>query len=116
MFAACALVLAGIFQFLIGLAAVTNDKFFVVTHNYTFNLDTTAWGWIHMLIGIAVFLVGLGLFMGREWAAVGGIAIAMLSAIANFFFIPYYPIWSLVIIGLDVWVIWALSRPGVLRA
>ena len=115
MFAACALTLAGIFQFLAGLAAILNDQFFVVSKNYTFDLDVTAWGWIHLLIGIAVFLVGLGLFAGAEWAAVGGIAIAMLSAIANFFFIPYYPVWSLVIIGLDVWVIWALSRPGVLR-
>ena len=116
MFAACALTLAGIFQFLAGLAAIINDNFFVVSKNYTFDLDVTAWGWIHLLVGIAVFLVGLGLFTGAEWAAVGGIALAMLSAIANFFFIPYYPIWSLVIIGLDIWVIWSLSRPGVLRA
>jgi hypothetical protein len=116
MFAACALTLAGIFQVLAGLAAIINDQFFVVSKNYTFDLDVTAWGWIHLLIGIAVFLVGLGLFVGAEWAAVGGIAIAMLSAIANFFFIPYYPVWSLLIIGLDVWVIWSLSRPGVLRS
>jgi hypothetical protein len=116
MFAACALTLAGIFQFLAGLVAIINDNFFAVSKNYTFNLDVTAWGWIHLVIGIAVFLVGLGLFMGAEWAAVGGIALAMLSAIANFFFIPYYPVWSLLIIGLDVWVIWSLSRPGVLRA
>jgi hypothetical protein len=115
MFAACALTLAGIFQALAGIVAIANDNFFVRPRNYTFDLDTTAWGWIHLLVGIAVFAVGLGLFAGREWAAVGGIALAMLSAIANFFFIPYYPIWSLLIIGLDIWVIWSLSRPGVLR-
>ena len=43
------------------------------------------------------------------------IILAILSAIENFFFIPYYPFWSIVLIALDVWVIWALTRPGVLR-
>jgi hypothetical protein len=114
-FAGSILTLAGIFQAITGLVAIINDNFFVVSKNYTFDLDVTAWGWIHLLIGIIVFIVGLGLFTGAGWAAVGAIAIAMLSAIANFFFIPYYPIWSLVVIGLNVWVIWSLTRPGVLQ-
>jgi hypothetical protein len=114
-FAGSILTLAGIFQVITGLVAIINDNFFVVSKNYTFDLDVTAWGWIHLIIGIIVFVVGLGLFTGAGWAAVGAIAIAMLSAIANFFFIPYYPIWSLVVIGLNVWVIWSLTRPGVLQ-
>jgi len=114
-FAGSILTLAGIFQAITGLVAIINDNFFVVSKDYTFDLDVTAWGWIHLLIGIIVFIVGLGLFTGAGWAAVGAIAIAMLSAIANFFFIPYYPIWSLVVIGLNVWVIWSLTRPGVLQ-
>jgi hypothetical protein len=114
-FAGSILTLAGIFQAITGLVAIINDNFFVVSTNYTFDLDVTAWGWIHLIIGIIVFVVGLGLFTGAGWAAVGAIAIAMLSAIANFFFIPYYPIWSLVVIGLNVWVIWSLTRPGVLQ-
>jgi len=114
-FAGSILTLAGIFQAITGLVAIINDNFFVVSKNYTFDLDVTAWGWIHLIIGIIVFIVGLGLFTGAGWAAVGAIAIAMLSAIANFFFIPYYPIWSLVVIGLNVWVIWSLTRPGVLQ-
>jgi hypothetical protein len=112
-FAASALILAGLFQAINGIAAIADDQFYVKTHHYTFHLDVTAWGWIHLILGLLVFFVGLSLFRGAEWAAVGAIAIAMLSAISNFFFIPYYPIWSLVIIGLDVWVIWALTRPGV---
>jgi len=113
-FAGSLLTLAGIFQAIAGLVAIIDDNFFVVAKHYTFNLDVTAWGWIHLIIGIILFIVGLGLFTGAAWAGVGAIAIAMLSAIANFFFIPYYPIWSLVVIGLDIWVIWALTRPGVL--
>jgi hypothetical protein len=114
-FAASMMVLAGLFQALNGIVAIANDEFFVKTRNYTFDLDVTAWGWIHLLIGIAVFVVGIGLFNQSGWAGVSGIALVMLSAISNFFFIPYYPIWSLLIIGLDVWVIWALTRPGVIR-
>jgi hypothetical protein len=114
-FAGTLLVLGGIFQAIDGIVAIANDDFFVKTQHYTFNLDVTAWGWIHLILGILMFAIGLGLFSQAAWAGVGAIAIAMLSAIANFFFIPHYPIWSLVIIGLDIWVIWALTRPGVIR-
>jgi hypothetical protein len=116
LFAACMLMLAGTFQLLAGLVALIDDDFYVVTRNYTFDLDVTAWGWIHLIIGAALLLVGLGLFNRSTWAGVGALAIAILSAIANFFFIPYYPIWALVLIGIDVWVIWALTRPGAIRS
>jgi hypothetical protein len=56
--------------------------------------------------------VGWGLFARRAWAGVAAIVLAGLSAIASFFFIPYYPVWSIVVIALDVWVIWSLTRPG----
>jgi hypothetical protein len=115
-FAACMLTLAGTFQVLAGLVAVFNDEFFVVTRNYTFDLDVSAWGWLHLIIGAAVFATGLGLFARKTWAGVTAIMLAMLSALANFFFIPYYPIWALVVIALDVWVIWALTRPGVIES
>jgi hypothetical protein len=114
-FAASMLILAGLFEIINGIVAIADDEFFVKTRNYTFHLDVTAWGWIHLVIGLLAFFIGLGLFRGANWAGVGAIAIAMLQALNNFFFIPHYPIWSLVIIGLDVWIIWALTRPGVLQ-
>ena len=114
-FAATILTLIGVFQAIAGLVAIFDDEFYVVTRNYTFDLDVTAWGWVHLLVGIAIFATGLGLFARQAWAGVVGIMLAMLSAIVNFFFIPYYPIWALVVIGLDVWVIWALTRPGAMR-
>jgi hypothetical protein len=111
-FAAAMLVMVGIFQFIAGLVALLNDDFYVVARNYTFDLDVTGWGWIHLIVGALVALTGFSLFAGRTWAAVAAIVLAMLSAIANFFFIPYYPFWSLLIIAIDVWIIWALTRPG----
>ena len=115
-FAGVMMIVIGVFQAIAGLAAIIDDDFFVVTRNYTFDIDTTAWGWIHLIVGIVVALAGFYLFTGSTWARVVGITLAIVSAIANFFFIPYYPFWSILIIALDVWVIWALARPVEARA
>jgi hypothetical protein len=114
-FAATIMTLVGVFQALAGLVAIFNDEFYVVAQNYTFDLDVSAWGWIHLIVGLAVLATGMGLFARKTWAGVTGIMLAMLSALTNFFFIPYYPIWSLLVIGLAIWVIWALTRPGVIE-
>jgi hypothetical protein len=114
-FASVMLIIIGVFQSIAGLVAIIDDNFYVVAQNYTFDVDTTAWGWIHLLLGILLVVTGWSLFARRAWAVVAAIVLAGLSAIANFFFIPYYPFWSLLVIGLDVWVIWALTRPGVVR-
>jgi hypothetical protein len=108
-FAAVTMLLLGIWQILVGIAAIVEDEFFVVTPNYTYDIDTTAWGWTHLGIGVLLVLSGLALFSGANWARVIGIMVAALSAIANFLFLPYYPLWSLAIIALAVFVIWALA-------
>jgi hypothetical protein len=114
-FAACMLMVIGSFQAIAGLTAILNDDFFVVARNYTFDLDITAWGWLHLLLGVVLVSTALGLFARQAWAGVTAIALAMLSAIANFFFIPYYPVWAIVVIALDVWVIWSLTRPSAME-
>jgi hypothetical protein len=114
-FAACILTLVGFFQIIAGVVAIIDDDFYVVASNYTFDLDTSGWGWIHLLIGILLVITGFGLFNRSTWAGYTAIFLAMLSALANFFFIPYYPFWSILVIALDIWVIWALTRPGAIR-
>jgi uncharacterized membrane protein (DUF106 family) len=59
-----------------------------------------------------MFAAGWGVFTGRVWARAVGIAVALLSAVAQFFYIPYYPVWAVLIIALDVAVIWALASYG----
>jgi hypothetical protein len=115
-FAGTLLILIGAFQAIAGLVAIIDDEFYVVTRNYTYDLDVTGWGWIHLILGILLVVVGFALFSRKAWAAIAAIMLAMLSAIANFFFIPYYPFWSILEIALAVWVIWALTRPGAIRA
>jgi hypothetical protein len=111
-FAATMMIMVGIFQAINGLIAIIDDDvtFFELPQNYTFDYSVSTWGWIHLFLGILVFLAGLALFSGRTWAAVIAIIIAMLSAISNFFWIPYYPFWSILIIALDVFVIWSLAK------
>jgi hypothetical protein len=112
LFAAIMLIMSGIFQFFAGLVALFNDEFYVATRNYVFQFDATSWGWIHLIGGLIVALAGFGLLAGQTWARVAGIILALLSAIANFAFIPYYPFWALTIITLDIFVIWALAAHG----
>jgi hypothetical protein len=114
-FAATVMVMIGAFQIVSGLVAIFDDRFFAVTENYVFAFDVTTWGWIHLILGILLAVTGVALFAQQSWAGIVAIILAVLSAVANFFFIPYYPFWALIVIALDVWVIWSLTRPGVIE-
>lgn len=109
-FAATMMVLIGIFQILMGLSAISRDSFIVQRGDYFFNINTRPWGWIHLVLGALILLTGIGLFTGATWAKVVGIGLVGLSAIDNFLFLPYYPVWSILLIGLDAFVIWALAH------
>lgn len=110
-FAGLMMLMIGVFQFFEGLAAVINDQFFVVTEDYTFNIDTTVWGWVHLVFGVVLALIGIAVVAGRTWGRLLGIIVVGLSMVSNFLFIPYYPLWSIVMIALGVAVIWALMQP-----
>jgi hypothetical protein len=112
LFAAIMMIMIGVFQAIAGLVAIFENEFYVATRSYLFQFDATTWGWIHLIAGVIIAFAGWGLLSGRTWARVVGITLAVLSAIANFAFIPYYPFWALIIIALDVLVIWALAAHG----
>src|SRR5215217_2277798 len=112
LFAAVMMIMAGVFQALQGLVGIFENEFYVPTRNYLFQFDATTWGWTHLLVGLLVAFAGWGLLSGRTWARVAAITLAVLSAIANFLFIPYYPFWSLLLITLDIFVIWAIAAHG----
>ena len=112
LFAAAMMIVNGLWLALAGIAALVNDEVFVATPEYVYAFDLTAWGWIHLLLGIAIAVAGFAVTSGALWARVTGIGLTCLSLIANFLFIPYYPIWSLTIIALGIAVIWALATAG----
>jgi hypothetical protein len=112
LFAAIMMIMAGVFQAISGLVGIFENEFYVATRNYLFQFDATTWGWIHLVVGLIVAFAGWGLLSGRTWARAVGITVALVSATANFLFIPYYPVWSLLIITLDIFVIWAIAAHG----
>ncbi len=112
-FAAVMLMIAGVLAITRGIMAIAEDDVFVSTPNYVFEFDLTSWGWIHLVLGAFAVLVSLGLFTEATWARVSGVAIGALVIIANFLSLPYYPVWSVVLIGISALIIWALcvERP-----
>ncbi|GAA1695305.1 hypothetical protein GCM10009830_48980 [Glycomyces endophyticus] len=108
-FAACLMVMVGVWQVIMGIAAVAADDIFVTTPNYVLQLDLTAWGWTHLILGALAAVTGAFIFTGRAWARWAGIMLAVLSATAQFFWMPYQPLWAMVVIAIDVFVIWSLA-------
>ena len=112
LFAGIMMIVVGIWEAVEGLIAIFQNEFYVATRRYLFQFDVTAWGWIHVILGLVVAVAGYGLLSGRTWARAVVITLAALSAIANFLWLPYYPLWALLIISVDVFVIWAVAVHG----
>ena len=111
-FASMVMILIGVFHAFVGLVGIFDDEFYVATRKYIFQFDATAWGWIHLIFGILVALAGFYLLNGSVVARTVGVIMAIGSAIAGFTWMPYYPIWGIVIVILAVSVIWALTVHG----
>jgi hypothetical protein len=110
-FAACLMLMVGVFQAVEGLVAIVNGTDFLIkgpTYVFTFNAST--WGWIHLILGVIIAVAGAAILTGNIVARSVGIVLAVLSAIANFLWLPYYPIWAIVIIALNVFIIWGLAK------
>jgi hypothetical protein len=106
------LVLVGLFHIVQGLVDLVNGDFYGVTANWVFRLNVTTWGWLHIVGGLIAALTGFGLFTGSVLARTVAVIVAVLSAVASFMWLPYYPWWSILIIAFDVLVIWSLTAHG----
>ncbi|WP_445525762.1 DUF7144 family membrane protein [Streptomyces cyslabdanicus] len=107
-FAAVMLMIAGVLDIFRGIMGIAHDDVFVTTRNYVFQYDLTGWGWIHLVLGVLAVIISIGLFQTALWARVAGVAIAGLIILANFLSLPYYPVWSVVMIAFSGFIIWAL--------
>jgi len=112
-FAGVAMIMVGVFQVIEGLVALLQRAFYlVVTGHMVVHVSYTAWGWVHIIVGGLLILIGFGVIAGLMVARVLGIALAVVSAIVNLAFIPAYPVWGVLVIALDVVVIYALAVHG----
>lgn len=111
-FAAIMMILIGGFDILQGLAGIIKKNAYVIGYDYVWKFNVSTWGWINLILGVIILLAGIALLGGATWARVVGIVMAVLVAISNFMWLPYYPVWAVVMIAISVIVIWALAMHG----
>lgn len=111
-FAGVMLIIIGLFDIIQGIVALANDEFFVVTQEWVFKFDITTWGWIQIILGVVLLASGIGIFSGNVAARTVGVIAAGLAAIANFAWLPYYPVWSIIVIAVCIAIIWSLTAHG----
>jgi hypothetical protein len=109
------LILGGMWSFFMGLALVVRGSYFrslsgyAATSHYAYQWTLTGWGWANLIFRIVVVAAGICLLLGQDWARWTGIVLAALGALGTFLFLPIYPFWSVVVIAVDVFIIWALA-------
>lgn len=106
------MIMIGVFHAFQGIVALLNDTFYIVLPEYVLTFDITTWGWVHLILGVIVALAGGALFRGAVWARTVAVIMACVSMILNFVWMPFYPLWSLTIIALDIFIIWAVTLHG----
>ncbi len=111
-FAGVLLIMVGLFHALQGLVALLSDDIYVAGENYVFHFSFTAWGWVHLLLGLLAASAGGGLFFGKTWARTVAVIAAAVSLLGSFMWLPHYPLWGLVVMALDVFVMWAAIVHG----
>ncbi|PBC60390.1 hypothetical protein BKI49_28095 [Streptomyces sp. Tue6028] len=113
-FAGVLLCVNGVLHVLQGISAIVEDTVYTRVNGYVYRINLTGWGWILVVLGAIAIVVGWGILKDADWARLTGILLASLSIIFQFMFLPYAPVWSLVVIAIDCFVIWALAvhKPG----
>ena len=110
--AAIMLMVVGFFHALAGIIALFEDTFYVISREWIFEFDVTAWGWIHIIWGAVLVASGVGIFAGNVAARTVGVIAAALSALVNFAWLPYQPVWGAIMIAVAVAVNWSLTAHG----
>jgi hypothetical protein len=103
------LITVGAMHAIEAIAAIGNDQHLVVSPNYIYRLDLTAWGWIHLILGLALAVTGIFVLRGETWARWVGMSAAAFSAFLSFAWLPFEPLWTIVVIAVDILVVWALA-------
>lgn len=110
LFAGVMMIIVGFNQAFLGFAGILEDDAYVPVRDAVYDVDLTTWGWLHLGFGVVVVLTGVSVLRGKAWARALGILVVMLNLVGSFVFIPYYPVWAVLLIALNLAVIWGLAR------
>jgi hypothetical protein len=112
-FAGTMMMILGVFHMFEGLIALfRHTEIAFPASGLTVQVSYTQWGWLQLLAGVLVFFAGLGLFTGRMWARTVGVILVSISALINFAWANLFPFWSLTLLALDFFVIYAIIAHG----
>lgn len=111
-FAAVMMWLTGAFHAIAGLVGMFTDEFYPNLPDYLFRFDSDLWGWAQLTTGLLIFFAGAAILSGKVWARIIAVILVSLGILEAFAWLPIYPVWSAVIIAVDVFVIWALTVHG----
>jgi hypothetical protein len=112
-FAGWMLILVGFFHLIDGFVALFHDEVFVVGRSgLAITADYTVWGWVHLIAGVVAVLAGVAIQRGRLWARAVAVLVAFVSALINMTFLPAYPVWSAIMVAVDIVIIWAVTVHG----
>jgi hypothetical protein len=112
-FAGVLMIILGALHAFQGLVAIFRDEYFLVSSSgLAVKLDFTVWGWIALITGVVVIVAGVCVMSGQLWARIVGVVLAALSLLGNFAILAAYPLWSLIMIAMDIVIIMALTVHG----
>ncbi|WP_433727699.1 DUF7144 family membrane protein [Actinoplanes sp. CA-051413] len=113
LFAGIIMFTGGFFNVIEGIVALARDDFYLVASSgLVIDVDYTAYGWALLIFGLILVFAGYSVMAGRTWARVTAVVLAVVNAILHMVFMPAYPLWSIMVITLDVFVIYALVVHG----
>jgi hypothetical protein len=110
-FASVLVLVIGFWNLVQGISAIARSHVYVANAHYVFG-DLRSWGWVTLIFSILLLLAGVGVLIGNQLARWFAVAMVGLNAIAQMFFIPAYPFWSLTIIAMDVVALYGLCAYG----
>jgi hypothetical protein len=108
-FAAVMMLVLGGLDALWGLAAVLNNEVVVVGGHGVIVADISTWGWVNLIIGVALVLTGIGLLAEVEAARWAAIFLIAFGAVLQLVWFPAAPLWTLLIVALSVVLVYQLT-------
>ncbi|MFE0674475.1 hypothetical protein [Streptomyces sp. NPDC058867] len=108
-FAGVLMIVNGVVAILQGISALASDDVYEALADYVYEMNLTGWGVVLLCLGVLALAAGWGILKGAWWARITGIFLASLSMVAHFLFLPYQPVWSVLMVAIDFFVIWALA-------
>ena len=112
-FAGAMMAMLGVLHMFEGIIALARHTQIVFPESgLAVQVSYTQWGWVQIIAGALILATGLALFTGRTWARALGVILVLVSVLVNFAWANIYPFWSLTLLAINFFVIYALIAHG----